>query len=173
MTTSPPDFTRYIGTSYERWILPVPPVGAICPSSSSETPTDRGRMHESVFEDWSTERTTRFKLELCQGWHTLELPVPICMILDEHPAGDLDINRADDRVEVVGIFHKVCGTGPMRTRPGSPRLVLFRERDIGGMRTSMRRPTTQAGLRRTWEDAAQPEDRDETIFEASPGCQRS
>jgi hypothetical protein len=148
MTTSPPDFTRYIGTSYERFILPVLPFGAVLkmrmdgttldPSNCGKIPgkllahgNGRGQPAWIGFQDWSTHVTTKFDLELWQRWHTPTLPVPICMRLPEHPAGDCDINREDDRDEVVGIFQEVCGVGPMRTRPNSPRVTLLFKWEAG------------------------------------------
>jgi hypothetical protein len=131
------DFTRFIGTSYEPWILPVLPVGAtlklhedgttIDPANCGKIP---GKFIRSAggwvgFAGWQTHWTNKFDLERWQEWQTPELPVPVCMRLDEHPVVDLDVNRADDLAELLSMLATEVGPAPARTRPNSTRRALI------------------------------------------------
>src|ERR1700730_4433132 len=106
------DFTRFIGTSYEPWILPVLPAGAtLKPRGDGTTidPANCGKIPGKFlsgggwvgFAGWQTHRTNKSDLECWQEWHTPALPVPVCMRLNEHPVVEFDVNRPADLAELL------------------------------------------------------------------------
>jgi hypothetical protein len=127
----PGDFTRFIGTPYERFILPIIPAGAkLKPREDGNTvdPEKLGRMPGAYLShldqwiglrEWSSHRANATKLERWQGWHKPGLLVPIAILTPEFPVADGDINREDDACEIATIMIRELGPTAVRTRPNS------------------------------------------------------
>jgi phage/plasmid-associated DNA primase len=134
------DFTRFIGTPFETFILPNMPLDAVLAADSKVDPANRGRLPGSYrpdtnewvgFYHWQFHQTTPQELAY---WNMLSSTVsrlPVAMRLNEFHAVDCDVNHEGDMMEITTIIQEFLGFGPVRSRPNSPRKLFFFKKTPG------------------------------------------
>jgi phage/plasmid-associated DNA primase len=145
MTTTTPekplgDFTRFIGTPFASFVLPILPKDAKLHPDSKVDKANLGRLPGRFYEEhgvwtgmsrWQSHTTTAMHLELWNRWRAKAgMPVPLAIRTNEFPGIDCDVNDPSDMAKIELLIVMALGTGanpPKRTRPNSPRtLFMFR-----------------------------------------------
>jgi hypothetical protein len=150
MTTTTPekplgDFTRFIGTPFESFVLPILPRDATLGEESKVDPANLGRVPGRFLADrgvwtgmsaWQHHVTTERHLRLWEGWKATASRFALGMRLNEFHCLDLDVNDPQDVAEIHDLVTAFMGHGPIRTRSNSPRRLYFFKWRLGGMRVS-------------------------------------
>jgi putative DNA primase/helicase len=131
------NFLKYIGTPFERYILPIIPAKAtlkpredgkpgIAPENLGKIP---GRYLPYTgawvgFWNWQNHRTKKNDLERWQGWQTADVPIAIGMQTAEFPVVDIDSDDPEIVAAICTLATAHLGWSPVRCREESPRRVL-------------------------------------------------
>lgn len=148
MSTQPPsDFLKYIGTPFERYILPIIPAGAKLTKTSTLTPKHLGKVpgiwlpdvkRWRGFPGWQRHRACRADLERWQGWQepdkadtaiAIGLQLGHLIIAANIDTDDAGIADRAERVVIAALGKPLC----VRRTEGSPRRVLFYAQDPQAM----------------------------------------
>jgi hypothetical protein len=136
------NFLKYIGTPFERYILPIIPAGAEIKEDTDDekgstlTAAHLGKIPGKFipaikkwvgFFAWQRHRTTTAHLERWQGWQDPDkagVPIAIGLQTAEFPVVDIDSDDPDIVEAICSLATEHLGWSPARCREESPRRVL-------------------------------------------------
>jgi hypothetical protein len=132
------DFLKFIGTPFERYVLPIIPAGAPLSADSSLTSEHLGKIPGSWstrqrvwygYAGWQRLKTTKFHLEKWQAWQEpdkCDTAIALALRLGDLLAIDIDINNPELADEVEAKVRELW-RDPLcvRRREGSARRVML------------------------------------------------